>query len=181
MFVKRDAFLKELTPFSDEPGNQRITLKIPPKLFEQQHDAKYLLRLKTTCVKKNIIVADIEIITNAPPIASDLIVSPLTGDALMTVFRFETTPAKDKPMDFPLVYYFGWLESSNEVNIKEPTFIAKFQDFYTIETVLPYIKETNGTLLTVMKVCDNKDSCVMVEGPKVQVKLPLDGSKENLS
>lgn len=97
--------------------------------------------------------------TNAAPVPSELDVSPEEGIALKTPFQLTSAGAVDRIEDTPLTYEF-YIKVDN-FKIK----YGKFIDHKEISVLLPY----SENLKIFYKVCDNRESCSVIQGPSIKV------------
>lgn len=172
-----ESFLSELIEYENDTSSYDLKLSVPESSAGFRGfvgNGVYLFRLAITCPglfdeDGNAVNAsepvnsysELIVRSNDPPTVEDLDVSPKTGEALKTLFKFSTAPAIDSPGDYPLRYRFYY---------RVDEFWVLIGDFYenTVTSAeLPYLK--SGTVKTMYSVCDSRNACTSVDGPKVEV------------
>ncbi|KXJ71700.1 hypothetical protein RP20_CCG019898 [Aedes albopictus] len=170
-------FLSELVDYGNDTVTREVSLIIPasaPKWDGLAPDASYKFRLVTTCPEpiddsvdtkapRGTVTSHWDMIleTNAPPKGLPLEVTPIeNGTALGTFFTFSTGVAKERESDYPLVYSFGYSVEGNSIGF------ASYYEVMSAETQLPY---TRSGVSTFYEVCDSRNACSRIDGPKVML------------
>lgn len=129
-------------------------------------DASYKFMLTINCpgfynspIKSTTSFFGFEIQTNAAPIASELEIIPEEGFALKTTFKLISGRTFDKVEDTPFTFEFYIKVENLKITY------GKFIDHKEIGVSLPY----SDDLRIFYRVCDNRDSCSIVESPAVKV------------
>ncbi|XP_062705306.1 uncharacterized protein LOC109412601 [Aedes albopictus] len=168
-------FLSELVDYGNDTVTREVSLIIPataPKWDGLAPDASYKFRLVTTCPEpiddsvdtkapRGTVTSHWDMIleTNAPPKGLSLEVSPIeNGTALSTFFTFSTGVAKERESDYPLVYSYWYSVEGNSIGF------ASYYEVMSAETQLPY---TKSGVSTFYEVCDSRNACSRIDGPKV--------------
>lgn len=172
-------YLEEIIDFTNSTVSREITLSIPAKHIKTdimwpglEGDSMYKFRLDVTCPKpfaegnqqgisedepwKKVATSyfTIDINTNAPPHAVSLLIEPLHGIALKTIFNFNCQDAKDLLLDSPVSY---------EMKITIGTFelsFGKYFEYKTWQTILPY---TQQALKVQVEICDIRKACSVIK------------------
>ncbi|KAL5291491.1 hypothetical protein ACFFRR_010719 [Megaselia abdita] len=159
-----ELYLSEITEFGNSTINKELPLEIPKNLLKG--DELYKFSLKINCpgfynspVQNTTSSLTFEVQINAAPVASELEINPEEGLALKTSFQLSSGGATDKFEDTPLTYEF-YIKVEN-LKIKYGTFI----DHKEVSVLLPY----SDNIEVFYKVCDNRDSCSIIQGPPVKV------------
>ncbi|XP_065357408.1 uncharacterized protein LOC135951652 [Calliphora vicina] len=172
-------YLEEIIDFTNSTVNREITLNIPTQHIKTdimwpgfEGDSMYKFRLDVTCPKpftENPQQGDIEsepwikvvtsyfiidIHTNAPPQALMVLMDPLQGVALKTVFNINSHEAKDLLLDSPVSYELKVIMDKFELSF------GKYFQYKTWETILPY---TLTPLQIMVEICDIRQACSTIK------------------
>lgn len=134
----------------------RLMIMCPPLINEDD--------LNSTMPNTDLIISYVELILNSndPPSVEELDVSPNSGYALKTLFKFSTGPSIDSPDDYPMRYKFFYLIAHLWVLVG---------DFYENTVTSAELPFSEHPIETKYEVCDSRGACTTVKGPKVKVIL----------
>lgn len=172
-------YLEEIIDFTNSTVNREITLNIPTKHIKTdimwpgfEGDSMYKFRLDVTCPKpfaentqlgqqeeepwKKVVTSyfTIDIHTNAPPQAALVLIEPLQGEALKTVFHINSQEAKDLLLDAPVSYEMKIIMDQFELQF------GKYFQYKTWETILPYAQKP---LQIQVEICDIRQACSIIK------------------
>ncbi|XP_073826155.1 uncharacterized protein [Musca autumnalis] len=178
-------YLEEILDFTNSTVNREISLQIPAagkdvnnelKWPGFEGDAMYKFRLDVTCPKpfqenrlqmepeadeeepwKKMVTSyfTIDVHTNSPPQALKILMEPLEGVALKTIFNFNSQQAKDLLLDSPVRY---------ELKIKMEGFLLSFGKYFQYkswQTILPYSGENSHPRI-IVEICDIRQACSQI-------------------
>lgn len=179
-------YLEEIIDFSNSTVSREITLDIPTTYGKAdivwsgfEGDAMYKFRLDVTCPKpfsestqlKNeedepwlkVVTSyfTIDLHTNAPPQAAAVLIDPLQGVALKTIFNINCQEANDLLLDTPISYELFVQIEKFELSL------GKYFQYKTWDTVLPV---SPLPLQIKVVICDIRQACSIVQNDTL---LPL--------
>ncbi|XP_026273044.2 uncharacterized protein LOC113202826 [Frankliniella occidentalis] len=157
----------------DQENPREFSAEVSPGLLG---DAKYRFRLSALCSNNlgyvDFSYVDVDITTDAPPVVKPLLVEPLEGEALVTEFRFSTKPAYDDLLDYPLQYSFGFQIVEESETLGPAKYFHSSTQKLSATTYLPATSLSPTKIQTLLRVCDVRQICHTVEGPKVSSNAP---------
>lgn len=169
-------FLSELIEYENNTVTHELVLEIPGRMGNYTgliENKMYLFSLFVTCpvpieedydgIRDNVTsYLDLVLEVNQPPSLEPLEISPKSGEALHTLFKFSTGPALDSPSDYPMRYSFYYNVDGLLVQVNE------FYENTVTSTEFPY---SESPIKTFYKVCDSRNACDEIPGPSIDVTL----------
>ncbi|XP_075225723.1 uncharacterized protein LOC142326875 [Lycorma delicatula] len=141
-----------------DDNNGSLTLK---------EGASYKISHSVYCGGNRHSSASIVIYTDVLPKPEKLKVQPSEGIALITRFYFSTKRAYAPLQDHPLIYSFGY-KLPNE----SPQFIYTSADWLHTEILMPSGSFKGSEVVTLLKVCNVRQVCIVEIGPTIYTKPP---------